>query len=362
MSINHEITDIKTSMSNENSVQCLLVSSNSSQVVKMLFFKQIQIYILVFILFGLWSTLPNSKHKLWINMCSLLSILLMCVCCSSAYYFDKILPFSSLTNTVSNFLYIFLMITHIIIIAESCRKKRFQSGLIQNLSLVDHLLKINLKRMVPYHKEKYEIFILCFVLLLIMVLVNIFLITYHRNNHFNFMYVSMLSNNVMSLRLVQIIFFIYILRNRLILINKELQSIRNPLSSFQSNHLIQRNLNTRSMRFGSTSNNSVKSRVEKLKQIYSKLHDACEQINEAFGFSLLMITIKTLMKIIANFYWGYFCMYDISDFFIYSLIPSMLFLGILSFYCSDCFQYVSLSCSLILILSSNVYICLESTC
>lgn len=144
----------------------------------------------------------------------------------------------------------------------------------------------------------------------------------------------MYSYLVICLRSIQVIFFVCLLRSRLILIIQELKDIQCALNSMQSNEL---NLSYPLRRF------SIIDRLLNMKRIYGELYESCEQISEAFGLSLLIISTQAFFEFTLNFYWGYMCLLDIGDLITYLLEPEAILVGILAFYCSSCVQYVSLS-------------------
>lgn len=289
-----------------------------------MFFKQIKYYVVFFISFGLWSSYPNSKYRLLIDVCSFLWMSIVFLSLFLAYYLDKIFPFDSVTNTISNLLYIFLMMTYFITVAESYSQKEAQKNLIQNISRVDFLFSTKLKVKIPYKKEKCELLIRCSAFVSIVVFVNLLFCTYRKNTYFNFMYATMFSNFVICLRIIQMIFFVHLLRNRLILINKELKNIQNEFGIMQTvgkNRREFKNQNTGSDKQRWTLNNLSKiDRIINAKHIYSELTESFELINKAFGCSLTMITTQSFTKFTANFYWGYFCVHDLNDLIIYALL------------------------------------------
>lgn len=305
-------------------------------------------YIVLFILFGLWSTWwQNSEFKIQIRVCSLLSILLVFCGFSSAYFFDKFYASSTLSNTVANLLFIFIIITHSIIVIESIYQKKAQTKLIQSLSLADHLFNTKSKVMIPYHKEKSEIFTRCSLIISIVIFVNV-LITLYTNYldlDFNLLYPPMYSYLVMCLRSVQIIFFVCLLRSRLILVIEELKDIQNILNVQPDDDNQSKSIG-RDTRIQLISNNSlerrsINNRLMNLKQIYTELYRSCEQIRKVFGCSLLVITIQAFVEFTSNSYWGYLCLNDFKIFLIYLFEPEILLMGALAFYCSSCFEYVS---------------------
>lgn len=309
----------------------------------MAFFKQMQNYILFFILFGLWSTWKNLKYKIQIRVCSFLSIILVLVGFSVAYIY-KFYNFNSLSNTLANLIYIFIVITHLIIVVESIYRKYAQTKLIQNLSLVDYLFNTKSNVIVSYNKEKCEIFIKCSILVSVLIFVNLIFIlyTYFQNLHFNFFYVKMFSYSLMHLRSWQITFFVHLLRIRLILINDELKNIQNELR-VQFNDVNQSDDNCSVRQDMISTNLSINDRLMNLKRIYGELYEVCELINRVFGWSLLTNTTVTFINFTSISYWGYICRYNFGRLIISFniLVPMITTLGMLTFHCSSCFQRVS---------------------
>lgn len=94
---------------------------------------------------------------------------------------------------------------------------------------------------------------------------------------------------------IQLTFFVYLIRNRLILITEELNDIQNIFLNVPNEPI-----------FVNSSGNtpSINNRLLNLKQIYGKLHDSCELWSNAFGISILANTIETFIDFTAHAYWG----------------------------------------------------------
>lgn len=327
----------------------LVASLQLYQIITM-FFRQVKNYLVFFIIFGLWSaTWPNSKNELLMKAYSLFSIVIVFCCFLSAYILNTFQTFNSVSNTVSNLLYVSVLFAHLIIIIESICQRDAQAKIIQSLSLTDYLFNIKLKVMMPYNRGKFEIFTRCFVLVSIMILTNTTFVSYmrYKNIDYSFIYVSLYPCLVMCLRSIQIIFLVCLLRSRLILIIEELVDIQNTLNTVQTDDMkriffVEQNKSNAVISNNAFSgSSSINERIMHLKKIYGELYESCEQIKEAFGCSLMVITTQAFVVFTSNFYWGYMYMHDFEDLLIYILMPEVLLMGILAFYCSSCFQYVS---------------------
>lgn len=319
---------------------------NMSKVeINMVFFKQMRIYFFFFIFFGLWSTWENLKYKLQIKVCSFFSIALVFVWSLTAYFLNNFYAFNSLSNTVANFMFILIVITHLTIVVESFCQKEAQVKLIQNITLSDQLFNTKLKVIMPYHREKCEIFARGFILILTVLLAKIIIAIYawDKKLNFSFMYPAIYSILILRLRSIQILFFVYLLRNRLILINDELKNIQSALN-VQFNEARSSCCIASKILISSKSSVkiSINDRIMYLKQIYKELYESCELINKAFGWSLLSVTTQAFVDFTSNCYWGYLRLQYFRGFSINLLVPDILLLGTLAFYCSSCFQYVSI--------------------
>lgn len=299
----------------------------------MIFFKEMRSFFIIFIVFGLWSTWENYKYKSQINFHSICSVAIVFFCFFSAYFMNKFYIFNSLSNTVANVLYVLIIFTQLIIIAESILQKEAQMKLIQKLTIVDQMFNTKLNKMISYQDEKCEIFIRNSILVLIILFIKFFLslFTYLTNREFNFMYPSMYPSTVMCFRLIQILYFVCLLRTRLHSLNDELQDIQQTL-----------NMQTDQKRSKHSTKISL-NRLMILKEIYGKLYDICDLINEAFGWSLLVFSTQHFIDFTCNCYWCYFSLFEFRQIIvsISLLIPIVTLFGTLSFYCSSCLQSVS---------------------
>lgn len=310
----------------------------------MVFFKEMRNYFVFFILFGLWATWKNSEYNHHINICSFLSIILAIGVFFSAFYFNIIYVFDSFVNTVSNALLILTLTIHLVIVVEPIFQKELQSKLIQSLCRVDKLFNNKSKVIISYQREKWELFTRCFLLVSILIFVNLFWIfyTYYQNLFYDFMYPTMYSYFVLCLKPIQIIFFVCLLRKRLILINNELCDIQKAQTN-DVNHSKSKYCHTRDEldSSNSTVEQSINDRLFNLKLIYGELYESCELINASFGSSMLAFTVQAFIELTTNCYWAYFCLENVENFILYILVPAVVLQIILGFYCTSCFQYVS---------------------
>lgn len=158
----------------------------------------------------------------------------------------------------------------------------------------------------------------------------------------------MYSTFVAYLRLIQVWFFVYLIRVRLNLINKELKGIqvasktRLKSTDHGKEQQIARTRDDCPITSSSLTKHSTHDRILCLKEIYGELFEACELIRKAFGWSLLAIFTQISIDLTCQCYWVYVCVEDSSLVInINHLIPMTVISAHLAFYCSSLFRKVS---------------------
>lgn len=278
------------------------------------------IYIIVFILFGLWTSFSNDKHKLAIRLNSVFSILIVIFLFSYAIYSNEFYAFTTISNTVGNYLYLLIVSTHLIVTVESIIQSKAQSRLVQKFTLIDRLFQDKLKIFAFYKTEKREMFMRNLILLSILATTKGFFSLYIHFFHraFNFMWIELYSVWILYLRHIQVLVFVGLMRNRLSLINDELKKMKTATSPLMLD------------------------RVMYLKQIYSELHEVCQLIGMAFGWSILTTILQNFVDVTSVCYWGYIgktdAKYKIIGFIL--LAPHVIMLTVLCSCCSSCYQQV----------------------
>lgn len=306
------------------------------------FFAQMRNYIVYFLVFGLWSSWKDSKYKLLLKAHSVFSITIVFFTYLSAYVFNQFSEAATLSATVSTTLFITILVAHLIITVETFHRCCSQLALVQNLSTVDSMFNTKLLICIPYHREKSEFFVRNISIVFVVIAIKLFVVvfTLYQNRTMNFFYCIMYSNWIMHLRSIQVLFFVYLVRDRLILINKEITDVRrtlimqtNPKHDRQALSLV------RQLTF---------TRILHLKQIYGELYESCELINKTFGWSLLAIMTQSFVDFISNCYSMFTVLeansidYGTLAISVALLVPNIVTISTMAFYCSSCFQTVSI--------------------
>lgn len=294
---------------------------------KMEFFKHIRSYIVIFIFFGLWTSIEHFKYKQPLRICLAFSLISLFCLFSFTLYSNPFYTFTTISNTVANSLFWLFMLTHLAIVLESISQRKAQTKIIKKFTFVDQLFKTMLNITFPYRQERREILIIIVtsasVISSIMVAVCVYSYsTYSTGFTFHFMY----STWIIRLRIIQVIFFVCLLRNRLNLINHQLKNIPNIWNTQDDGE-------DRTQIFRMLLN---------LKRIYGKLFDICELINRAFGLSLLAVMTHSFIDFTSDCYWMYLAKQDYGKiwFFASAQIQIAIILSSLAHYCSTCYHEV----------------------
>lgn len=311
----------------------------------MSFFEQTQEYFAFFSLFGLWSSWPKSEYKLLLRISAAISVVSIFVIFTVAIWIGGFQASTALPNIVSNVLFLLLFVTHFVILLESFWKTESQLKLINMLSAIDHMFYAKFGIAVPYRSEKCKIFIRLFSLGLIEVIIKLFIVLLiWMNLGDGTVLFTVYSNFVICLRLIQIIFFMNLLQNRLIWFHDELTEMLNP-SAPNSNCIHEiANFKNKTIPFVRNvfAKRSTYDRLTGLKQIYSHLFEACVQIDNAFGWSLLLTVIFIFATVTFEVYWAYISLEN--TFLVLISIsfsaPIVIIFGVLTRNCSSCSQLV----------------------
>lgn len=313
----------------------------------MVFFNQFRNYIIFFIIFGLWSTWPNTHIKWLLRIYS--NLLIATVFCSylSAVFMNQFFESLSLSTSIATAAFITIISAHLVIAIETPFKSKTQVVLIRKFSVVDQLFSSRWGVAKTYPEEKRKVFFLNVGLILIIVFIKAVLLIYacSQDRMFNFMYSSIYSSWIMQLRSIQVLFFVHLVQNRLTLINIELVNIRNECN-FPGNPR-DRNVKPVFTHVNVMSGKlSIHDRLIVLKQIYGELYKICTLINTIFGWSLLAIITQNSIDFTINGYWLFQVYNSESPDYValiictILLITNAIILSVLTYFCSSCFKQV----------------------
>lgn len=308
------------------------------------FFAEKRNYIVCFLLFGLWSKWTNSKTKVVFQVYLIFLMALNIYLFANEVVFGHFYRHSSLSAVVRIYLWVIMLLAFLVIATESLCTSAAQEQLIRKFSIVDRLIWRKMSICVPYQKEKRELFLRNFVIIAIMLFLNVSAAIYSYYTK-SIIYSTIYFSWIMRLRVVQVMFFVYLMRGRLSLINDELVDIRRIFNDrVERNQVSDFPINVNTDKLPAI--NSIYERILTLKRLYKQLHDICELINHTFGWSLLAIFTQSFIAFTSNSYWVFFFLEnninDLGSFMacIDFAIQTTISVCIMAFYCSSCYKVV----------------------
>lgn len=259
---------------------------------KTAFFYEFLGFNVFFLIFGLWPVWPNNKYKWPLIIYSFFSIGFVLAIFVSAIFVKKVLEDNALSAAVSYSFLLSILVTHLIIVVQSLVQRRYQMKLIQKFAHVDRLFHTKLQAKILYHRERrtmlfrFAMMLLTFIGLKVVLMIHL----YNIESLSSLWYHCLYSIWITRLRCVQVLCFISLLRDRLILMNdkiKEILAARNSFVGFSNDwRPISNTWNTVAVFDQSMPKFSVYDRLINLKQIYGELYEICQLINVTYGWSV----------------------------------------------------------------------------
>lgn len=299
---------------------------------------------------GLWPSWKSSKYTILLLIYSFFQITYIIVFFLFAIWNFK-LPNATLSVIIGHSIFWSILFTHLVVIIEALVNRNAQLRFIEKFASIDRLFKTKLHVVISYDKEKRSIFSRLIVLLVFLFFIRIGLTVHlnYRNQADIYWYQCILSIWIVRTRSNQVLVFVLILRARLHYIFEKLNEIRigyNLYSRRINQWTIVHDANAHFVLDSIWTKDSIYDRLMSLKQIYGKLYELCEQINNLFGLSLLTIIAQSFMDITTNAYWIFLTIQSLEQDIpraidcIFLLVPNVVSMVILSFYCSTCSCYV----------------------
>lgn len=262
---------------------------------KSTFLDEMRAFNAFFLIFGLFASWPTPKYRPILFVYSIFSIFLVFAIFVSAVYINKVFNENILSSAVAYSFLLSILATHLIIVLQSLFHRKAQIKLVQKFSYVDRLFNTKLQLFISYRNEKRALFIRLLILLCTFLLIKsgLFIHLYYGGYLNSFWFHCVYSNWIARLRSAQVLFYVYLLRSRLILVNEKVKEIlisRNRQSGNLNEWQPIVNKRNIALVFDTSSSKfSTYDRLLNLKQIYGELYEICELINITFGWSLLAI-------------------------------------------------------------------------
>lgn len=237
---------------------------------------------------------------------------------------------------MSNFIFALVYLTQLIVFLESSFLYKSQLEITQKFSLVDDIFFANLGIIIPYPKEKREMFFRILLLIAIEVIIKfaVHAVGFYWHIEYRFSFYNIHPSLVTCLRSIEIMCFMCLLQSRLKLIINELIDIQISIKYRSQMQKVE----TIEMWDNAFEKPSTFNRLIRLKILYSELFEICRKIGKTFGFSLLIIVFHTFALFTFEYYWAYIHLTDLARMTICAIyaVPNVVILSALAFYCSSC--------------------------
>lgn len=314
------------------------------------FFHQIRLFLIFFMIFGIWPSWQNDTYRYPLIAYSIYSISIVFGIFTSAFFVYDVIEENSLSNVVAYSFLLSILATHLIIQIEALFKRNSQMKLITKLDYIDHLFSSCLHVSMPYKRETCALILRMGIFIGILLgIKTVFIVYLQYSDSSNFWLHNFYSIWIMRLRCMQVLFFVYLLRARITALSDKMLEIL-QMNGWQ--HGAKRNGKgqMKNVIFVLNSIDPVDSVYEQLyyvKQIYGELFELGSIVSCAFGWSLLAILTQIFIDFVSNSYWTFRALEDVFMDFTKCvdcilLIVSIIFtLGTLAFYCASCTQRVS---------------------
>lgn len=190
------------------------------------FFDHIRNIIAFFQIFGLWSSWQNCRYNFLLQIYSIL--LTSSVLFAYSPLILKHFVLDSLFDTLLILFSTSAALTLVIITFETVSKSSIQSELFQQFAIVDRMFQTESSLYIPYGKEKRDILVRFGSLVSILLAAMGLSVTYiaAHPDELSLMFFLFYSKWIMHLKSIQVVIFVYLVRARLILVNKEIVRIQ----------------------------------------------------------------------------------------------------------------------------------------
>lgn len=310
------------------------------------FYIKFQYFFLFFRLFGYCPfSRGNAILATILMVYSIISAIIPILIGINAFFIAKIFDddSNSLSSIVATLVLTTVIITHFLNILQAFINRNDQLEIIAIFTSIDEILERHLLTRIDYQRIKKRLVIKIGITLLILIVIKIgFLVMIFATNGNSFWTYHAFPAFSLRIRCFQNMFYVDLVSEMLQIITKRLETLTQSHESKLNLILFVDRLRDRK----NIDENSVYDEILLLKQIYGKVWDICNLINDSFGWSLLAITTQNFIEFTSG---GYYLFLALEDFLptvvayecCCALLPLILILSMLSYSCFCCTQNVS---------------------
>ncbi|KAG5678830.1 hypothetical protein PVAND_008464 [Polypedilum vanderplanki] len=302
------------------------------------FTEEMNFFIKVFQLFGLFPS--NFLLKVYSLICFGLTIATF-IC---AFTVIPVLEDNnSLSLLVGGLVFVGVLLTHLMNVMQAFTSRNEQAKIYQKFDEIDLLLSNKLLVKVDYKSLRRRLiykYTLIFITLAFIHVASIVSVTINKL-FFNYYVLLILPVAIIRFRCIQNMFYVDLIKSKLHLMNTKLSDIINRNDDKMAFILFADKLQKRDKKRIENGTLSFYDQIMTLKQIYGKIFDVCNLINDCFGWSLLFIVTQFFIEFTSNGYWLFLALEkvledSIATQSVCSMLPITILLTTMAYSCFQC--------------------------
>lgn len=256
---------------------------------KNIFSDEMSSFVTIFQLFSLFPFSINAMTNLLLKFYSLFNLVVIVGIGCSAFIFYPVLEDSeSLSLLVGGLVFIGLLVTHFINILQAFASRHEQMMIYQKFDEIDFLLQNQLLVNINYGRLRKRLYIKYFIIMSIVIAIHTTSIVSVSINGLSFRYYVhlILPVFIVRIRCIQNMFYVDLIKEKLDLMNQKLEDIVKKNRDKMAFIMFADKLQKFEKKDTKT---TLYEQLMTLKQIYGKIWDVSNLINDCFGWSLLAI-------------------------------------------------------------------------
>lgn len=256
---------------------------------KNIFSEEMKFFINIFQFFSLFPFSSNVLTEIFLKFYSVFNLLVIVMIFISAFFIYPVLEDSeSLSLLVGGLVFIGLLITQFLNIFQAFMSRNEQMMIYQKFDEIDFLLQNQLLVNINYGRLRKRLLVKYFIILIIVLSIQGISIVSVTSNRIFFHYHLHLITPIFVIRIrcLQNMFYVDLIKEKLNLMNQKLEDIIKKNHDKMAFILFADKLQKFEKRDMKT---SLYDQLMTLKQVYGKVWDVSNLINDCFGWSLLAI-------------------------------------------------------------------------
>jgi hypothetical protein len=312
---------------------------------KSLFSDEMTLFVNIFQMFSVFPYSANEFVQILLRVYATINLLVVGGIFCSAYFLFPIFSSSeNLSSLVGGLVFNGLLITHAVNLIQAYATRNEQGEIYQKFDEIDYILNNQLLVNINYKNLRHRLFIKNLIIQIVVLCIHVVcVITAMQSGFFHSYHVHLiLTNFIIRLRCLQNMFYVDLMNDKLNLMNKKLRDIINRNHDKLSLILFpEQMMKQRKDTKGGIKNSSLYEQLLSLKQIYGKIWDITNLINDCFGWSLLVIVTEYFIEFTSNGYWLFLALVQNQDksiaiLSLCSIFPIVILLTVFAYSCYQC--------------------------